>query len=138
ATSPPEACFEADAAPAYYECDATMLARCADLRSCCVGDADCCSDVAGGALPDGELSFECAPGHAEACLAEAGVAVSAFGFPEPRVQDGAFLPNGEDRDSGLVIGEPIDLTAHRVTLSATFGAPSDCGATCLEGVAVGF
>jgi len=131
-------CFLAGAEPAPYECDAALLGRCPGLRSCCVGDGDCCSAVTAGPLPDAIPVAGCGDGDAATCLSDT-LTVSAFGDPQPRIQDGALLPNGDDTyDSGLVLGEPVDLTSHRVKLDARFARPTDCGASCLEGVGVGF
>lgn len=132
-----DACFVADAEPAPYECDAALLARCPGLRTCCVADGDCC-DTASGESFALELD-RCDPGDAITCTTLLGIEASAFGDPLPRVQDDALLPNGDDAyDSGLVVGAPRDLTSHRVEVGVTFARPSDCSATCLEGVGVGF
>lgn len=131
---------ELDREPAFYECDAAVLDRCPNLRSCCVGDGSCCSAVADGPLPSGAVPLDaCSDGDdAATCLSGAGVPVTAFGDPLPRIESG-LLPNGDGSyDSGLLLGDPVDLGSHRIEVTATFGAPADCGASCLEGVAVGF
>jgi len=103
-----------------------------------VGAADCCEPVPVSDLPEGTVSFDGCTGVAETCL-NGRLAATAFGFPEPRMRDGGLYPAGEaDHDSGLLVGEPVDLGAYRVDVGAVFAEPADCGASCLEGVSVGF
>lgn len=107
---------------------------CAPLHSCCVGDGDCCFTAPGPTPPTGLVFAGCGPTVAD-CF-DAGAATS-FGSPSPFLADDGFAPGGDGSfDSGIVFEQPLDLTSHRVVLAARFGAATDCGGGCLEGVGV--
>jgi hypothetical protein len=114
---------------------------CQTLRACCVGSGDCCSSVATPSLP-AQIPLQggdCPEGTRDAasCLSEAGMTVSAFGTPASKLEGGAFLPNGDEQfDSGLVLGDPVDLSTRRLELEVRFGGASGCGVSCLEGAGV--
>lgn len=111
---------------------------CANLGSCCVGSADCCATLSSPPLPSTlTIPADCPGMPSTGCLA--GEPVTEFGDPGPRITDGVLYPGGDDSyDSGLLIGGSVDLSAMRAEVTTRFEAPSDCGASCLEGVGVAF
>lgn len=115
---------------------------CSGLASCCVGQGDCCGAAPTNPLP-ASLDFSTCVGTAfDACAAtldaDRVAGLVAFGSPSPFLDDGALAPGGDlDFDSGATIGAPVDLTAHRLVLSATFADAEGCGDVCLESVALG-
>jgi len=131
-------CFNEGTNPVITSCAETELA-CGPLYSCCVGDGDCCEPITG-ALPSRLPTDGCAHGaEAGPCLAGLGLTVQAFGMPRSWIEEGALVAGGDDHnDSGLLLGEPVDLATHRVELVASFGADSCEGAECLESVGVAF
>ena len=112
-------------------------AGCSALRSCCVGSGDCCSASTVGGLPE-TLNFgDCAGDDAVACLEGMGLSAAAFGDPAPFIADGDFYPGGDDRfDSGIAVGDSLDMTSHRLDLTVTFRTPEACSGSCREGVGV--
>ena len=106
------------------------------LRACCVGDGQCCAPVLDGPLPEGEIAVAGCTGDVATCLGDA----MGFGSQRPWIAADALHPGGSAADDGgVVVGEPIDLGVHSVTLAGTFARPSSsCGAGCLEGVGMGF
>jgi len=109
---------------------------CAGSAACCVGDGECCSELgAGSPLPDGLGFTGCDGMFVDTCVPD----VTGFGDPLPWVRGGLLFPGGDTTyDSGLVVGDAVDLTAMRVRVSARFVAAEGCGASCLEGSAIGF
>lgn len=113
-------------------------ASCQGLSSCCVGHGDCCSALPAPPLPRSTSFMDCT-GSVATCLADADVEASLFGSPEPFVDGGHLAPGGDaDFDSGALIGGAVDLTTHRVSVSATFFGAAGCGDTCLESAGLGF
>ena len=132
-------CFDETADPAFFTCGEVTM-TCPGLRSCCVADSTCCSTVTNGPLPVGAITFdECPDADAASCLEDQGWTVEPFGLPRPAVRGGGLMPMGDDSyDSGLVIGAPVDMTSHVVTLGADIAPPSTCDAGCLDAVGIGF
>lgn len=105
---------------------------CAALHSCCVGDGDCCFAAPGPTPPTGLSFTSCGPEVGD-CLPAGGA--TPFGSPSPFIADGGLAPGGDGEfDSGLLFDESVDLSSHRVVLSARFGAAVDCAEGCVEGV----
>lgn len=113
------------------DCEST---DCQTLASCCVDRADCCAPVASDALPT-SLTFACTT--VEECFA--GSAFVSFGSPDPFVVDEALAAGGDASfDSGVLVGDPIDLASRRVALDARFDRTACADATCVASFAVGF
>ena len=111
---------------------------CVTLGSCCVGHGDCCSDLGASAPLPRTLTFEgdCTGDPLASCLADDPVV--AFGDPGPWVRGSMLHPGGDaSYDSGLVIGDPVDLGAMRIEIQTSFGKPgldsALVGRTHLEG-----
>lgn len=112
---------------------------CVVLGSCCVGHGDCCSDLGASAPLPRTLDFDgvCTGDPLTSCLADDPVV--AFGDPGPWVRGSMLHPGGDaSYDSGLVIGDPVDLGAMRVEVQTSFGRAAECSGTCLEGAGVAF
>jgi hypothetical protein len=123
------ACFGADGAAI---CEPAL---CSTVRSCCVDDGTCCSPIAAPPVPATIDLTTCSEGDpARDCLPPAWV----FGFPEPYVTGSAITPGGDATgDSGLVLGDAVDLGAHRVVLEGTFTPSAGCADACVESVGLG-
>lgn len=124
-----ESCFVDQAA-----CTADIA--CQSLRSCCVGDGACVDAVTPAPLPALMNWSTCA--SVASCLQESGTSGYVFGSPGARITEGALEGGGDDSfDSGVILGEEIDLRYQRVSLSAQFQLPEDCTGGCREAVALG-
>lgn len=108
-------------------------AECQTLAACCLGQPDCAAPrPAVVTLPD----FACGEAELEACLSAH--APRLFGSPAPFLDEGGLAAGGDTAyDSGLLLGEPVDLVTDRVRIEATFDH-TPCADVCLESVAVGF
>ncbi len=114
-------------------------ANCEALRSCCVGNGTCCTDINVTGVPQMADFSECDGTDPASCLALQGWSAENFGPRPAAVHDGALYPGGDETgDSGLVISSLLDLSSHRIRVSANFGAASSCRDDCLEGVGMGF
>jgi predicted GH43/DUF377 family glycosyl hydrolase len=79
----------------------------------------------------GLVDFTACDGPVESCELD----LRAFG--SVRVQAGMLAPDGLSADSGVVIGAPIDLRVHRVTVSAVLETTA-CEGPCIEAAGFGF
>ena len=107
--------------------------ECRGLASCCVDQGDCCAPRAS-TLPSA-LTFAC--DDLDACFGA--LFAQPFGSPSPFPVRSVGLAAGGDTsfDSGVLVGEAIDLTAERVVLDATF-TRTPCGDdVCVASFAVG-
>ncbi|MEC7519564.1 MAG: hypothetical protein VYE22_06860 [Myxococcota bacterium] len=103
-------------------------ASCASAAICCLGESDAACCVASPrvvhAFGDCDGVSGCAPG--------------ALVFGAPRVAADGLVPNGDESgDGGLALGEPLDLTRQRVTLTGRLRAEAECAEDCLEVAAFG-
>lgn len=141
AGAPPPAAESFDSAACFngLDDDLNEAADCDDdscgaVPYCCVGStsAACCTAPGSSSMA---LDFAaCAGSDPAAC----GGGLTAFGSPAPRVEGGAFVPNGDALDdSGLVLGPPVDPTRERVILRATIAADLDGCTDCLDAVSLG-
>jgi len=118
---------------ALAACDPTA---CMGVRSCCVGSGTCCGASGADAapaiiVPGGCLDFD----DALPCI---GAGVTDFGNPTPYIFANAIVPNGDGvGDSGLFSNASVDLTVHRVTLSARFREPTECAGGCFDTLGMG-
>jgi len=119
--------------------DANELTDCADVvcgatAYCCVGSssAACCS---GSGVTLAADFASCGGADPRTCSTET---LDWFGTPRPTIEAERFLPNGDNLDdSGIVLGEPVDPTRERVTLSGVIAAPLDGCTDCLDVVTLG-
>jgi hypothetical protein len=113
------------------DCDESA---CATTPLCCVG-----SSSAGCCMPTDEVALElggCPGSGLDPLLACAGDA-TVFGSPAPRLHEGAFVPNGDERfDSGLVLAPRVDPRVARVTFEARL-TPGGACAGCVDTLGVG-
>ncbi|MEZ4335638.1 MAG: hypothetical protein R3B82_03335 [Sandaracinaceae bacterium] len=118
--------------------DGNSLADCEDVSCgavpyCCVGStsAGCCM----GAGLTQALDFGACTGTDPAGCASG---LLAFGAPAPRLEGGAFVPNGDAiDDSGMVLGAPVDPTRERIVLRGTIAADVEGCTDCLDALALG-
>lgn len=108
---------------------------CGEAAYCCAGEtsAGCCVG------PGRSVSHDFTACEAEFAV-DCGGALEAFGSPPPVIEDEAFLPNGDAfADAGLVLGDTVDPTRERVTLTGRIAAPREgCGAEgCTDAVLLG-
>ncbi|MEM9072640.1 MAG: hypothetical protein AAGE52_29300 [Myxococcota bacterium] len=114
------------------DCDDPL---CAVLPSCCVDStaSECCAPT----LPRSDLFATldaCEAAGPEGCVAGA----RAFGVPRPLVDRGGVLFGGDSSfDSGIVLERPYDLRSETVLVRADVVQATECGADCLESVAIG-
>ncbi|MFW5925615.1 MAG: hypothetical protein ACOCV4_05565 [Myxococcota bacterium] len=109
---------------------------CHALRSCCIGAGDCCAPADPPSLP-GSVDFtSCDPASdLDACLASQSATGVAFGEPSPVIGSRGLAPGGDASfDSGVVLGDPVDLRSHRLDLEAQLEPAMGCGDSCLEGL----
>ncbi|RLB48567.1 MAG: hypothetical protein DRJ42_22915 [Deltaproteobacteria bacterium] len=112
------------------ECGASS---CDSVRSCCVGAGTCCAPLAASVLPSLDSS-SCGDGPAGDCFA----GVTLFGSPTPSISGDGISPGGDgDGDSGFLTDATVDLTQHRVSVTAKFTSDSTCDAGCFETAGVG-
>lgn len=115
------------------------MATCSALRACCVGSGSCCAAVSNPL--DSAVDFgQCAGmGALSDCLTGNGIPATAFGPALPFVEsDGAFAPGGGlSGEGGLFLGDPVELSVHRVIARGTFQQPTDCDDPCFESVGFG-
>ena len=113
---------------------------CGGLNSCCVGDGDCCLPLAASSPLPATVGWSVCADQADvaACLAGAGITAVGFGAPRPWIEGNALHPGGDGEfDSGLVLGRAVDLTTHRISLSAAFTLPeTGCAEGCVEGAGI--
>jgi len=106
---------------------------CDSVRSCCVGAGTCCAPVAASVLPTLDSS-SCDDGPAGDCFA----GVTLFGSPTPSISGDGISPGGDgDGDSGFLTDATVDLTQHRVSVTAHFTPSGTCDARCFETAGVG-
>lgn len=117
-------------------------APCALLASCCVANGSCGGEGASDAWPNG-LTFDgCASGTgAGACLDVASIPNAPVGSTPATtstIEARALRGGGNtEEEGGLQVGEAVDLTRERATLSVRFAHPTACdGASCLETASV--
>lgn len=145
---PPDEGFEAegdDPAACYdgLDNDDNGATDCADptcqgLRTCCIGAGDCCAPADSPSLP-GSVDFTaCEPASdLDSCLASQATTGVAFGEPPPVIGSRGLAPGGDASfDSGVVLGDPVDLRSHRLDLEARLEPAMGCGDSCLEGLGV--
>lgn len=111
-------------------------AGCAALRSCCVGDGDCCAPVAPAEAPlPPSVDFGACAGDPAGC---AGADVrGTFGDPGPAVVGGALRPGGGlAAEGGVVLGGAVDLRRRRVAVDVVFDPGGACAAPCVEAAGV--
>ena len=130
------ACFNGLDDDANSAIDCEDRSSCGATAYCCVGEsrAECCA----GATTTIDQRFDaCVSSDPTVCIASA----TRFGGPHPTIVGGAFVPFGDALgDSGLALGEPLDLTRDRVVLEATFEASADgCGTAvnCVDVIGLG-
>ena len=114
---------------------------CGLVRTCCVGQGNCCQATELSGIPKEPLDLSACDGlEPAACLTGEGWPVEAFGPQQSQIHGNGFYPGGDATgDSGLRFGPLFDLQSQRVKLSAVFHqGTTNCGAGCLEGVGVGF
>lgn len=114
----------------YSESTTCSSLECSTLPSCCTLNTACCAPVAVSPIP-ALVDFTACDGTVESCELD----LRAFG--SVRVQAGMLAPDGMSADSGVVIGSPIDLRVHRVTVSATLETTA-CDGPCIEAAGFGF
>ncbi len=115
--------------------------RCDKIRTCCVGQGDCCQPTSLSGIPGVPLDLSACDGQEPAaCLAGDGWPVEAFGPRQSQVHGDGFYPGGDATgDSGLRFEPLFDLQSQRVKVSAVFHpGTTTCGAGCLEGAGIGF
>jgi hypothetical protein len=113
---------------------------CDRLRTCCIGDGDCCGPADAPSLP-AAVDFASCDHEAtlQQCLDDPSVEAQPFGAPGPRLEPGGLAPGGDATfDAGLVIGEPLDLRARRVELDMVLQGATGCGTSCVEGAGIAF
>lgn len=124
------ACYEHDDADGLLDCETD---DCRGLASCCVNRGDCCAPRTS-TLPSA-LTFDC--DDLDTCFGE--VFAQPFGSPSPFPVRSVGLAAGGDTsfDSGVLVGEAIELASERVVLDARF-ARTACGeGVCVASFAVG-
>jgi hypothetical protein len=123
------ACYERGADGAS-DCE---TADCRGLASCCVNRGDCCAPRTSN-LPSA-LSFDC--DDLDVCFDE--VFAQPFGSPAPFPVRSTGLAAGGDTsfDSGVLVGEAIDLASERVVLDARFERTACGEGVCVASFAVG-
>lgn len=131
------ACFDGADNNFDSEADCDDASCLAGVSACCVGRgrAECCR-----ATDEVSFAFEaCTAGDLVVCHP----GVLAFGESVPRLDsevDGeplSLITRGQEADGGALIGEPIDLRASAVRLTARIAAgPSSC-AGCLDAIGFG-
>ncbi|MEM9191208.1 MAG: hypothetical protein AAGF12_18700 [Myxococcota bacterium] len=120
---------------ASFRCDG---APCQELRSCCVGNGRCCSEVPGSFNQPIDFGT-CMGSPVATCLSDRGIPSEGFGPAQPFVEaDGALAPGGtRSGEAGLFVGDPVDLRTHRLEVSARFLRPTNCPSPCLESAGFG-
>jgi predicted GH43/DUF377 family glycosyl hydrolase len=123
---------EPDAIASCYALDASCRAGgCPTLPSCCTLNTACCEPIADASIPP-LVDFAGCAGTIESCGLE-----SLRGFGSAQVREGRLAPDGMMADSGVVIGSPVDLRVHRVTVTAKLESTA-CRGTCVEAAGFGF
>jgi hypothetical protein len=124
------ACYEGGGSDGVLDCETP---DCRGLASCCVNRGDCCAPRTS-TLPS-TLTFDC--DDLDGCFGA--VFAQPFGSPEPFPVRSVGLAAGGDTsfDSGVLLGEAIELASERVVLDARFER-TPCGeGVCVASFAVG-
>ena len=125
-----QACFDADT-----QCAAD---GCSDVAACCVGTSLCCLPVASPTFPNGLDLQACEEISVSQCFDAAGATAQTFGSPAGAVgTDGLEFEGSLTTDSGLVMGEAVDLGQKQLRLEATFMYPTGCGVSCVDALGLG-
>lgn len=123
----------------YADRTACETASCGAFASCCPATGGCCSSVRDAALPSSIDFTSCAGLSLEACAADQGFAVTAFGTTSPLLIAGGLVPNGSaTAEGGALVGAAIDLASRRVRVEVGLTPPVGCNAVCLQSAGVAF
>ena len=127
--------YEALVNRCYDQASVCTDAACHSVAACCVGTANCCAPLSDPPLPtltnfgncDGQAGTDC------------GSDLLAFGEAGSDVQSDGFVATGDlDMDSGILVGEAVDLGAHSVIVSGTLSYGAACDDSCVDTLGFGF
>jgi hypothetical protein len=132
--------YAAGARACYADTGACGSAECSAFASCCVKTGACCAPVLNDATLPAALDFrQCAGQTADACAQDNGSDAVSFGQTDPVLSGRGLIPNGTaTAEGGVVIGELVNLSSHRVEVEVQFTLPVGCNGTCLESAGVAF
>ena len=107
--------------------------NCAPLRSCCVGNGDCCSPNSIDGFINSTNFLLCT--DLDSCFAS--TPWSSFGMGVERTDRGLVSQGTATEEGGVRFHTPIDLQTTRLQLNLDIDLPGDCDANCIETLTLG-